>query len=110
MFGSGGYRERATYIIIDPFRDCMCFVLPIMECGFCVLPQGIPFTYILLVKLSFREASGYLLHNLEERHIQRSPRKNLHRCNHAENQTRNLVMQIDSCVTCLYPQYSGRHL
>lgn len=45
--GNGGCQERSTYIIVDPFQDCMCFVFSIMECGFCTSPR-----YILCIHLA----------------------------------------------------------
>jgi len=51
--------QQSTNIIVESFQDCMCFVVLIMECGFYILPQGTTFADILLLKCSFREASGY---------------------------------------------------
>ena len=47
--GSGGCRESSTNIRVDPFKDCMCYVVSIMETIFCVLPQGTPFACVLLL-------------------------------------------------------------
>jgi len=65
LFSSGGYRERSTDIKEDPFLDYTHFVVPVMECRFYVLPQGTSFAYIMLLKCSFREASGYSLYNVQ---------------------------------------------
>lgn len=65
MFGSGGYQERPIDIRVDPFLDCMHFVVLTMECGFYVLPQGISFACIFLLKFSLRESTGYLLYNIQ---------------------------------------------
>lgn len=70
MSGSGGCPERSINIRVDPFQGCMCFVFLIMECGFCVLPQGTSFAYIMLLKCSFGEARVYFLHNLQGTMIQ----------------------------------------
>ena len=61
---SGGYKERSTDIKVDPFLDCMHFVVPIMKFRFYVIPKGTSFAYTLRLKYSFREASGYLLYNI----------------------------------------------
>ena len=46
---SGGYQERSTNIKVNPFKECMCFVVPIMESGFFVLPQGTPFACVMML-------------------------------------------------------------
>lgn len=61
---SGGYQGRSTNSRVDPFKDYMCFVVLIMEYQFFILPEGTTFAYIILLKFSFGESYGYLLHNL----------------------------------------------